>query len=351
MSNDPQGGLATVASIYDPLGFVAPFILRGKQILQQLCQDKAGWDEPLSDKLRYQWEQWLQDLPNLSNARMRRCYLPPSFTEVRNYELHHFSDASVAGYGQCSYLRAINTRGDVHCSFVMGKARVAPTKVTTIPRLELSAAVVAARASTMLRKELELDGLQEHFWMDSRVVLGYINNDAKHFHVFVANQIQRIKSLTDPEQWHFLHSEDNPADHASRGLMADQLISSNWFTGPDFLWKSWLSVGDGKVGEVRKGDPELKAVQVFSTKFVSHDLYLRKRWRQVQFLANESWTRWKREYLNLQQRQRWEKDKRNTRVNDIVMLQDNDAPRNQWRLARVAGFIPALMEGFERLSY
>lgn len=150
-----RGVLATVASIYDPLGFVAPFILRGKQILQQLCQERAGWDEPLPENLRYQWEQWLQDLPNLSKARMARCYLPPTFENVRNYELHHFSDASVTGYGECSYLRAIDVSGAVHCSFVMGKARVTPTKVTTIPRLELSAAVVAARTSAMLRNELD----------------------------------------------------------------------------------------------------------------------------------------------------------------------------------------------------
>ena len=71
----------------------------------------------------------------------------------------------------------------------MGKARVAPTKVTTVPRLELSAAVVAARMSVMLRNELEIEDLQEHFWTDSKVVLGYINNDARRFHVFVANRV------------------------------------------------------------------------------------------------------------------------------------------------------------------
>ncbi|XP_045076512.1 uncharacterized protein LOC121564685 isoform X2 [Coregonus clupeaformis] len=196
-----RGVLSTVASIYDPLGFVAPVILLGKQILQQLCRDKAGWDEPLSEELKTQWESWLQDLQNLSNVRIRRCYIPANFIDVKQYELHHFSDASVTGYWECTYLRTINTNGDVHCSLVMGKARVAPTKVTTIPRLELSAAVVAARTSVVLRKELEIDGLQEHFWTDSKVVLGYINNDARRFHVFVANRIQRIKSTTDSKQW------------------------------------------------------------------------------------------------------------------------------------------------------
>lgn len=100
----------------------------------------------------------------------------------------------------------MSANGEVHCSLVMGKACVAPTKVTTIPRLELSAAVAAARMSVLLRNELEIDGLQEYFWTDSKVVLGYINNDAKRFHAFEANRIQRIKSTTDPDQWQYVKS-------------------------------------------------------------------------------------------------------------------------------------------------
>ncbi|XP_043981082.1 uncharacterized protein LOC122835801 [Gambusia affinis] len=76
--------------------------------------------------------------------------------------------------------------------------------------------------------------------------------------------------------------------------------------------------------------------------FVSHDLYLRKRWRQVQFLANEFWTRWKKEYLlNLQQRQIWQRNKRNAKLNDIVILQEDSSPRNKWKLARVTEVYPS----------
>lgn len=48
--------------------------------------------------------------------------------------------------------------------------------------------------------------------------------------------------------------------------MVDQLVASNWFTAPDFLWERELSVGDVKVGEVSKNDPELRKVQVLNTK-------------------------------------------------------------------------------------
>lgn len=62
----------------------------------------------------------------------------------------------------------------MYCALVMGKARVAPTRIVTIPRLELTAAAVSAGVSNFLRAELELRIDEEFFWTDSKVVLGYI---------------------------------------------------------------------------------------------------------------------------------------------------------------------------------
>ena len=48
--------LSTISSDYDPLGFVAPVILVGKQILQELCRGNVDWDDPIPDELRPLWE-------------------------------------------------------------------------------------------------------------------------------------------------------------------------------------------------------------------------------------------------------------------------------------------------------
>ncbi len=148
------------------------------------------------------------------------------------------------GYGACSYLRTVTKSGEVHCTLVMGKARVAPTKVTTIPRLELSAAVVATRTGRSAQKRTRIGWYLWYYWTDSKVVLGYINNDARRFHVFVANRIQQIRTSTEPSQWRYVASDQNPADHASRGLTVKELTESNWFTGPSFL--------SGKENSLRK---------------------------------------------------------------------------------------------------
>ena len=69
------------------------------------------------------------------------------------------------------------------------------------------------------------------------MVLGYITNDSKRFHVFAANRVQKIREGSDLKQWHYVETKSNPADHASRGLNASRISASNWFTGPDFLWQ------------------------------------------------------------------------------------------------------------------
>ncbi len=131
--------------------------------------------------------------------------------------MHHFSVASVAGYGKCSYSRVVNNDGDVHCSLVFSRSRVTPSKVITIHRLELNAAVVAVKISNVLKNEMR-EGSDHQFLADSQIVLRYISNDANRFKVYVANRVQHIRNSTISSQWHSIRSSDNPADHACRGL-------------------------------------------------------------------------------------------------------------------------------------
>ncbi|XP_067023051.1 uncharacterized protein [Acropora muricata] len=71
--------------------------------------------------------------------------------------------------------------------------------------------------------------------------------------------------------------------------------------------------------------------------FQSPDLYSRKRWRRIQHLANEFWSRWRKEFLlTLQQRQKWNYPRRDLAINDVVIVKDDNLPRNCWQLARVS---------------
>ena len=259
-----RGILSTVSSIFDPLGFVAPVLLEGKKILQELCKEDTGWDDPVPSEIKAKWEKWRSDLPLLQEFSVARCYKPRNFGHVSKTELHHFSDASNKGYGQCSYLRLTNDQGQIHCSFVIGKSRVTPLKPVTIPRLELTAAITSVRVSEQLRKELPLENAEEIFWTDSKVILGYIANESRRFHVYVANRVQEIHDKTSPKQWRYVETKANPADEASRGLGAREIQNSKWISGPEFLWKEKSQWPDAMrtremiVDEVSEQDPEVK---------------------------------------------------------------------------------------------
>ena len=93
------------ASIYDPLGFVAPVILETKLLFQDLYKQKASLDSVVSEEVKVRSSRWLEELPYLIELRIPRC-----FTQVAaaNYEIHCFADASSFAYGACSYLNSHN---------------------------------------------------------------------------------------------------------------------------------------------------------------------------------------------------------------------------------------------------
>ena len=124
------------------------------------------------------------------------------------------------------HLRLTNSKGDVHCSFIIGKSRLSPLKQLTIPRLELSAAVVATRLDRMVTKEIGIPVDKSILRTYSNCVLGYIANEDKRFHTFVANRAAAIYEVTSPPQWKHVGTKQNPADDASRGLTAEALLKN-----------------------------------------------------------------------------------------------------------------------------
>ena len=166
-----------------------------------------------------------------------RNFKPAHFGRIVTAQLHNMSDASQTGYGQCSYLRLVDENGRINCSLVLGKARVAPLKKVTIPRLELTAATVSVRVSSMLKEELDYEKLQDLYWTDSKVVLGFIGNESRRFHVYVANRVQFLRDHISPEQWQYVESRSNPADEGSRGVNAKEFMQkSQWIRGPELFF-------------------------------------------------------------------------------------------------------------------
>ena len=169
------GLLAMLSSIYDPLGLVSPFLLKGRKIIQELCKDSFQWDHPIPENIKQQWLKWKSNLGKLNSIEIARCFKPKNFGNVRSYSLHHFPDASDIGYEQGSYLRMVDEDGKVHCCLLISKSRVTPMKFVSVPRLELTVAVSSVKISPELKQELDIEEdiseVEEFFWADSQEVL------------------------------------------------------------------------------------------------------------------------------------------------------------------------------------
>lgn len=204
--------LSTLSRIFDPLGLVAPVILPAKQILQQSFSD-SDWDTPVPTPVADKWQEWLSDLRDLDHIKVPRCanQLNTGISAIRT-ELHTFTDASERGYGCCSYLRVIGSDNSVSCSLLAAKSKVVPLKGSTIPRLELQAALLGAETGSNIAKELSMtiDGM--YFWTDSEIVLAYLTNTKKKLKKFVRNRVRSIREVTSVNDWHHVTTHDNPAD-------------------------------------------------------------------------------------------------------------------------------------------
>ena len=150
------------------------------------------------------------------------------------------------------------------CCFVPGKSRVAPIKSVSVPRLELTAAVLAAKMTNFVVNELDISFSKVILWTDSTVVLRCLRSTSIRFTTFVANRLEVLHALTTVEQWHSVPSKQNPADIASRGVWPDKCNACDlWFNGPPFL-KYDISEWPNQPSFLRNltcDDPEVKSTE------------------------------------------------------------------------------------------
>ena len=116
--------------------------------------------------------------------------------------------------------------------FALGKSKLAPQHGHTIPRLELCAALLSTELATFIQRHLDIPSQSIHYYTDSEVVLGYINNTTRRFYVYVANRVDKILMSSSPSQWYHVPTHLNPADQGTRPLKAQKFNDSTWLIGP-----------------------------------------------------------------------------------------------------------------------
>lgn len=228
--------LSIISQIFDPLGLVGPCIVEAKLILQRLWVEKCEWDDEVPIEIRTRWVKLSEALPCLNHLQIPRWVVSDIPICI---EIHTFTDASESAYGACIYVRTVTNSGTVTVHLLVSKNKVAPIKHTTIPRLELCAALLGTRLCTKVTEALTIKFSRRIYWCDSTIVLGWLTSSPAQLEKFVQNRVCEIQESTNGHKWSYVPSKENPADLVSRGVMADLIGDSQlWWSGPSYLRKS-----------------------------------------------------------------------------------------------------------------
>ncbi|GFR28152.1 integrase catalytic domain-containing protein [Trichonephila clavata] len=182
-----------------------------------------------------QVQQWSSEAEGLTEIKIPRFYLGDVDQELSSVDIHCFSDASKSAYGTILYLRFVTCNNKIETSFICSKSRVAPLKSLTLPRLELTAALLSARLAKQVSSCLKFNA-NIYYWTDSLISYYWICGDSSAFKPYIKNRVQEIQLLSDPSQWGHCPGKDNPADLISRGTSAVKLAQNElWWHGPPWL--------------------------------------------------------------------------------------------------------------------
>ncbi|KAI9549120.1 hypothetical protein GHT06_007526 [Daphnia sinensis] len=233
---------SAISLVFDPLGLCLPVITGAKLIFQKTHKDslddssRRGWDSPLPEETLVKWNDWTTHFHKLSFPRIPRCFRDHTFPiHATSLRLVVYADASSVAYAAVAYLRC-QFEQKVTVNFVMAKGRLAPLKPTTVPRLELRAAVLAVELSLVIKKELRLPILDVEYHSDSQIVLHQLHSNGTKQPTFVNKRREYILQHSKADSWHFVPSADNPADDSTRSTVPKDFgISCRWNSGPPKL--------------------------------------------------------------------------------------------------------------------
>ncbi|XP_069358466.1 uncharacterized protein [Maniola hyperantus] len=208
--------LSDIARLYDPIGWISPVVITAKIFIQKLWKLKLEWDDEITDGLLAEWIKFREDLVNLKDILIPRWLNSERGCKT---ELHAFSDASQVAYAAAVYIRVENEENDIKVSLVTAKTKVAPIdKESSIPRLELCGAVLAAKLLHEVSQVMNIPKENLHAWTDSTVVLAWLKGPPCRWATFANKELQAMLNDAKSElpreiahlltlentRWHFI---------------------------------------------------------------------------------------------------------------------------------------------------
>ncbi|XP_062704688.1 uncharacterized protein LOC134286987 [Aedes albopictus] len=147
-----------------------------------------------------------------------------------------FADASEQAHRACTYARSTDSNSGIDDQPIAVKSSVAPLKLLSIPRFELSAAVLAARLRAEILEALTMSIDSSYFWSDSSVTLEWLRSPPHVWKIFIANRVSEIQTTNQGSEWNHVAGFLNPANLITRGMKMKEFLSSDmWHYGSSWL--------------------------------------------------------------------------------------------------------------------
>ena len=186
----------------------------------------------------------IKSCQDLQKITIPRPFYPKCHGIPQHQQIYAFADASDLAICYVVYLRTVTSDNSIHVALLCGSTKALPKGVSvkgqlSIPRAELNAARDLAEQVLQLEADLDIADLHPtKYFTDSKDVLAWINNKKDATKRYVTSRINTICKISQPSQWQYEPTEENPADIGTRPITVDELKKSMWVTGPQFLYQN-----------------------------------------------------------------------------------------------------------------
>ena len=175
-----RGFSKKLAMLFEPLQMLAPLTVRARMAVRETWLLGFGWDDEFPSDFKKTCQEWFSQVPELPGLQVPRYYRVAE-KNVADTSIYTMVDAPLLAYAAVSFVRNKFEDGEVTVRFIAAKAKVAPMKATSVPRLELMAAVLGLILARKMSELLKIPFENCILWTDSKDVIFWIQGQSRRY--------------------------------------------------------------------------------------------------------------------------------------------------------------------------